>query len=151
MFFQAFLQAFQYNKSGDDIMNNELKTAACYIRVSTDKQEELSPASQLKEIRKWAKDNGYILTDDYIFMENEGISGRKADKRPEFQRMIATAKVSPRPFDTIIVWKFSRFARNQEESIVYKSLLKKKGVSVISISEPIIDDVFGSLIKRACY
>jgi len=61
MFFQAFLQAFQYNKSGDDIMNNELKTAACYIRVSTDKQEELSPASQLKEIRKWAKVNGYIL------------------------------------------------------------------------------------------
>lgn len=129
-------------------MNNELKTAACYIRVSTDKQEELSPASQLKEIRKWAKDNGYILTDDYIFMENEGISGRKADKRPEFQRMIATAKVSPRPFDTIIVWKFSRFARNQEESTFYKSLLRKKlGIDVVSISEPVIEGMFGRLIE----
>lgn len=129
-------------------MHKELKTAACYIRVSTDKQEELSPASQLKEIRKWAKDNGYILTDDYIFMENEGISGRKADKRLEFQRMIATAKVKPKPFDAIIVWKFSRFARNQEESTFYKGLLRKKlGIDVISISEPVIEGMFGRLIE----
>lgn len=129
-------------------MDKELKTAACYIRVSTDKQEELSPASQLKEIRKWAKDNGYILTNDYIFMENEGISGRKADKRMEFQRMIATAKITPKPFDAIIVWKFSRFARNQEESTFYKGLLRKKlGIDVISISEPVIDGMFGRLIE----
>ena len=26
------------------------------------------------------------------------------------------------PFSVILVWKFSRFARNQEESIVYKSM-----------------------------
>lgn len=129
-------------------MNKELKTAACYIRVSTDKQEELSPASQLKEIKKWAKDNGYILTDDYIFMENEGISGRKADKRMEFQRMIATAKLKPKPFDAIIVWKFSRFARNQEESTFYKGLLRKKlGIDVISISEPVLEGMFGRLIE----
>lgn len=129
-------------------MSMELKTAACYIRVSTDKQEELSPASQLKEIRKWAKDNGYILTDDYIFMENEGISGRKAGKRLEFQRMIATAKIKPKPFDAIIVWKFSRFARNQEESTFYKGLLRKKlGIDVISISEPVLEGMFGRLIE----
>ena len=129
-------------------MQKQLKTAACYIRVSTDKQEELSPASQLKEIKKWAKDNGYILTDDYIFMENEGISGRKAGNRLEFQRMIATAKIKPKPFDAIIVWKFSRFARNQEESTFYKGLLRKKlGIDVISISEPVLEGMFGRLIE----
>lgn len=129
-------------------MKKELKTAACYIRVSTDKQEELSPASQLKEIKKWAKDNGYILTNEYVFMENEGVSGRKADKRIEFQRMIATAKLKPKPFDAIIVWKFSRFARNQEESTFYKGLLRKKlGIDVISISEPVLEGMFGRLIE----
>ena len=129
-------------------MTTELKTAACYIRVSTDKQEELSPASQLKEIKKWAKDNNYILLSDYIFMENEGVSGRKADKRVEFQRMIATAKLKPKPFDAIIVWKFSRFARNQEESTFYKGLLRKKlGIDVISISEPVLEGMFGRLIE----
>ena len=37
-----------------------MKTAAAYIRVSTDDQVEYSPASQLEKIREYAKRNGYI-------------------------------------------------------------------------------------------
>ncbi len=63
--------------------------------------------------------------------------------------MIAMAKNDPTPFDTILVWKFSRFARNQEESIVYKSLLRKQcNIDVVSVSEPLIEGPFGSLIER---
>ena len=124
----------------------ELRYAYGYVRVSTDKQEELSPDSQEKLLRDYAKSNNIILLE--VFFEI-GISGRKADKRPEFQRMISLAKSSEHPVDVILVWKFSRFARNQEESIVYKSLLKKqRGIDVISISEPIMDGPFGSLIER---
>lgn len=129
-------------------MPKELKTAACYIRVSTNKQEELSPDSQLKEIKKYAKANGYILLSDYIFMEEEGVSGKRADNRREFQRMIATAKQKPKPFDVILVWKYSRFARNQDESTFYKGMLRKKcNVDVVSISEPIIEGMYGRLIE----
>ena len=128
-------------------MINSLKTACAYVRVSTDKQEELSPDAQKRLLIDYAKKNNMLITEDYIFVEN-GISGKKADKRPEFQKMIAMAKSKEHPFDVILVWKFSRFARNQEESIVYKSLLKKNNVDVISISEPLIDGPFGSLIER---
>lgn len=124
-----------------------MKTAAVYIRVSTDKQEELSPESQLDKAMEYAKNNDYYIPKEYVFMEL-GISGRKADKRPEFQRMIALAKSKEHPIDTILVWKFSRFARNQEESIVYKSMLKRDNVDVVSISEYISDDMFGKLIER---
>lgn len=124
-----------------------LKIGAAYIRVSDERQDEYSPDSQLKLIRKYAKSNNYIIPDDYIFYD-DGISAKSVKKRDAFNNMIALAKSDEKPFDSIFVWKFSRFARNQEESIVYKSLLKKKGVSVISISEPIVDDVFGSLIER---
>ena len=124
----------------------ELRYAYGYVRVSTDKQEELSPDSQEKLLRDYAKSNNIILLE--VFFEI-GISGRKADKRPEFQRMISLAKSSEHPVDVILVWKFSRFARNQEESIVYKSLLKKQhNVDVVSISEPLIEGPFGSLIER---
>lgn len=117
-----------------------------YVRVSTDKQEELSPDSQAKLLKEFAHKNGIIISQ--IFYEL-GVSGRKAEKRPEFQKMIAMAKSSDHPVDAILVWKFSRFARNQEESIVYKSLLKKKhNVEVISVSEPLVDGPFGSLIER---
>lgn len=117
-----------------------------YVRVSTDRQEELSPDSQEKLIRKYAEENHIILLS--VFYEL-GISGRKADKRPQFQKMISLAKSPDHPVDAIIVWKFSRFARNQEESIVYKSLLKKQhNVEVISVSEPLAEGPFGSLIER---
>ena len=110
-----------------------MKTACAYIRVSTDKQEELSPNAQKRLILDYCKKNNYKITDEYLFIEN-GISGKKAEKRPQFQKMIHMAKSKEHPFDIILVWKFSRFARNQEESIVYKSLLKKSNVEVISIS-----------------
>lgn len=124
-----------------------MKNGAIYIRVSTDRQEELSPDAQRRLILDYAKKNDIIISEDYIY--TEAISGRHADKRPQFQRMIATAKAEDHPIDVILVWKFSRFARNQEESIVYKSLLKKQcNVDVVSISEPLIDGPFGSLIER---
>lgn len=124
-----------------------LKTGAVYIRVSTNKQDELSPDAQERLILDYAKKNNIIVPEQYIYVEN-GISGKKADKRPKFQQMIALSKSKDHPIDTILVWKFSRFARNQEESIVYKSLLQKNNVDVISISEPLIDGPFGSLIER---
>ena len=124
-----------------------MKTGAAYIRVSTDDQVELSPDSQLKMIEKYAKDNDIILSKEYIYAD-EGISGRTVKKRPEFQRMIAVAKTKPKPFDVILVWKLSRFARNREDSIVYKSMLKKDcGIDVVSVSEPVGTDKTSILIE----
>lgn len=116
-----------------------MKTAAAYIRVSTEDQTEYSPDSQLKIIRAYAKEHDMILPDEFIYAD-EGISGRKADKRPAFQQMIGTAKMKPKPFDVVLLWKFSRFARNRLESMTYKSVLKKNGIDVVSISEPIGDE-----------
>ncbi len=128
-------------------MNTELKTAAAYIRVSTDNQTELSPDSQIKVVMQYAKQNGYIVPRQFVFRD-DGISGRYADKRPQFNLMIAQAKQKPSPFSAVLLWKFSRFARNQEESIFYKSMLRKNGIEVISVSEPMIDGPFGTLIER---
>lgn len=127
--------------------NSEIKTAAAYIRVSTDNQTELSPDSQIKIVKQYAKQHGYLIPKEFVFRD-DGISGRHADKRPQFNKMIAVAKQKPSPFCVVLLWKFSRFARNQEESIFYKSMLRKNNVEVISVSEPVIDGPFGSLIER---
>lgn len=123
-----------------------MKTGALYIRVSTEDQAELSPDAQKRLLLDYAKKNDIIVSKNFIF--SESVSGRHVQKRPEFQRMIATAKQPSHPIDVILVWKFSRFARNQEESIVYKSMLKKDRVDVVSVSEPLIEGPFGSLIER---
>lgn len=124
-----------------------LRIGAAYIRVSDERQDEYSPDSQLKKIREYAAKEGYLIPDEYVFYD-DGISGKSTKRRDDFNRMIAIAKEKTHPFDVIYVWKFSRFARNQEESMVYKNLLRKKGVTVVSVSEPIPEGHFGSLIER---
>ena len=46
-----------------------MKIGAAYIRVSTGDQIELSPDSQLKEIKKYAKNNDIILSKEFIFVD----------------------------------------------------------------------------------
>ena len=123
------------------------KIAATYIRVSDERQDEYSPDSQLKKNRECAAKDGYEIPDEYVFYD-DGISGRKSNNRGDFKRMIGMAKEKDHPFERIYVWKFSRFARNQEESLVYKNLLQKNGVSVVSTSQVIPEGPFGSLIER---
>lgn len=122
------------------------KLAAAYIRVSTEEQAEYSPDAQLAEIRKYAAAHGYLLPNEFVFVD-EGISGKHADKRPAFLRMIGTAKTKPKPFEAILLWKFSRFARSREDSIVYKSMLRRLGIEVVSISEPLADDKTSILME----
>lgn len=128
-----------------------MKIAAVYTRVSTDEQarDGYSLDAQLKAIKKYAQNNDILIDSKYIFSD-EGISGRKAEKRPAFMEMIKQAKSKPRKFDVILVHKFDRFSRNREDSVVYKSLLKKEyGIPVISISEPLDPDDKMSVIMEA--
>ena len=128
-------------------MDDLLKIGAAYIRVSDERQDEYSPDSQLKKIREYAAREGYQIPEEFVFYD-DGISGRDVKKRDDFNRMIAIAKEKTHPFDIIYVWKFSRFARSQEQAILFKNLLRKCGVSVVSVSEPLPEGPFGSLIER---
>jgi DNA invertase Pin-like site-specific DNA recombinase len=120
---------------------------AAYIRVSTSEQLEFSPSAQKNAIVMYANKNNISLPENNIFVD-EGISGRRADKRPAFMKMIKKAKQKPRPFDVILVHKFDRFARNREDSVVYKSLLKKDcGIKVISITEQLENDKFSIILE----
>lgn len=130
-------------KRGED-----MKTAAAYVRVSTDDQLEFSPDSQIKLIQDYAEKNDIVLLEEFIYMEDDGKSGKSIAKRDKFLELISAAKKKPKPFDMILVWKFSRFARNQEEAITLKSMLKKLDIEVVSISEPLPEGPFGELIER---
>lgn len=124
-----------------------MRAAAIYIRVSTDDQLEFSPGAQKRALTEYAQKNGYVIHEDAVFID-EGISGKKAEKRPAFMEMIKRAKTKPRPFDVILVHKFDRFARNREDSVVYKSLLRKEcGIQVISVTERIEDDKFSVILE----
>ena len=60
---------------------------------------------------------------------DEGISGTRADKRPQFKKMIKDC--SSGKIDIIITKSVSRFARNTVECLEYVRNLKAQGISVI--------------------
>lgn len=118
--------------------------AAIYARVSSERQDvDLSISAQLRALRDYALRNSYSIVREFI---DEAESGKTTD-RPAFRDMVSMARRATKPFDIILVWKYSRFARNREDSIVFKTMLRKAGVQVISITEPFEDTPTGRLLE----
>ena len=110
---------------------NELKRAVIYARVSSDKQDvDLSISAQMRALREYARNNGHEIVREFI---DEAETGRTT-ARPAFREMTSLARHPQKPFEIILVRKYSRFARSREDSIVYKAMLGKNGVQVISIN-----------------
>ncbi len=103
--------------------------AVIYARYSSDSQREESIEGQIRECTAFAEKNGITVLRHYI---DRAFSAR-TDKRPEFQEMIKDS--GKKLFDTVIVWKLDRFARNRYDSARYKAALKKNGVKVVSATE----------------
>ena len=121
-----------------------LPPAALYARVSSDRQDvDLSVAAQLRALRDYAKNNGYSIAREYV---DEAESGRIAD-RPQFRQMIDEGGKATAPFQVILVWKFSRFTRKREHAVAFKSMLRRKGIRVVSITEHPDDSPNGKLME----
>ncbi len=112
-----------------------------YARYSSDSQREESIEGQLRECKAFAEKNDIQIVETYI---DRALSAR-TDRRPDFQRMIGDS--AAKNFDTVIVWKLDRFARDKFDSAYYKRILKKNGAKVISATEAISDGAEGILLE----
>jgi len=113
----------------------EIPLRVCfYARVSTDKDEQINSLGNqvsyfeefIEKNKHWTFAGGYI---------DEGISGKNAEKRPQFLKMVGDAKA--RLFDLIITKEISRFSRSTLDSIKYTQELLRYGVGVLFQSDNI--------------
>ena len=122
----------------------DLTPVALYARVSSDRQDvDLSVAAQLRALRDYAEKHDHLVAREYV---DEAESGRIAD-RPQFQKMLDEAAKPEAPFKEILVWKFSRFTRKREHAVAFKSMLRRRGVRVVSITEQADDTPSGKLLE----
>ena len=112
-----------------------------YARFSSHSQTEQSIDGQLRECTEYAIKNGHTIVGEYI---DRAFSGT-TDIRPDFQRMIEDS--SKKFFNGVLVWKLDRFTRERHDSAVYKAVLRKNGVRVISVTENISDTPEGGLLE----
>ena len=67
--------------------------------------------------------------------------------RPQFQRVLDEATGPNASFREILVWKFSRFTRKREHAVAFKSMLRRRGIRVVSITEHADDSPTGKLME----
>lgn len=114
-----------------------------YARYSSGgNQTEQSIEGQLRDCEKYAKENNIEIVERYL---DSHISGKEAEKRLAFQRMIADS--DKHLFDVVIVWKTDRFARNRYDSARYKERLKRNGVTIRYAAESIPDTAEGIILE----
>lgn len=104
--------------------------ALAYARYSSDTQREESIEAQLSAIREYAAHHDIIIEKEYI---DRGISGRGAEDRQAFLDMVSDARKGD--VSLVLVHKSNRFARNREDSAIYKHKLKKWGVQVKAVAQ----------------
>jgi site-specific DNA recombinase len=114
---------------------SEARYAAIYARISTNKQSQLSPESQIRKCQEAAAARGFRVTDRHIYRD-DGISGVGAD-RPAFQRMMAAALTRPCPFDAIFVDDTSRLSRTTEDALSIFRALSFAGIQLVAVSQSI--------------
>ena len=107
---------------------------AAYCRVSTDSEEqETSYEAQCRHYTEFIEKNpDWELAGIYA---DEGISGTRAEKRPEFLKMIDACEKGQ--IDFVITKSISRWARNTLDSLNYIRKLKALGIAVLFEKENI--------------
>jgi len=112
------------------------KRTALYLRVSK-ADDSQSPTNQLEPLLKMAESLDLEVVAKYVDMASGGSANR-----PQFQQMLNDA--NKRKFDMILVWSMDRFSRSGIlSSMSYLEILKRAGVAIKSLQEPLIDTTIG--------
>lgn len=107
-----------------------VKNTVSYTRYSSYNQRETSIEAQDETIENYCKKLGINLVHKYCDRAHTGTT----EERPAFQQMMYDATNHP-DWDTILVFDFSRFAREHVEAAINKRQLRYHGIKVVSVTE----------------
>jgi site-specific DNA recombinase len=123
--------------------------AVIYLRVSSAQQVEkdnteegYSIPAQREACLRFVEQNEWDLAGEYV---DAGESARSVD-RPQLQRMLSELKDDP-TIRYVVVHKIDRMARNLEDHTAIRSLLKKAGAQLVSVTEGTGDTPSGRMIE----
>lgn len=104
-------------------------TAVIYARFSSDRQTEASIDAQVRACTEYADKRSIFIKSIY---KDEAVSGTTAN-RAAYQEMLADAFNGS--FDTILIHKYDRIARNLEEQVNLRKRLKQLNIRLIAVAQ----------------
>ncbi len=119
--------------------------AVIYCRVSTKEQvSNLSLPTQLRACHEYCDREGFEVAECF---EDAGESAKTTDRKA-FQRLLDYCRVNKGRVQYVVVYNLTRFSRNAYDHAVIRALLRRLGVSLRSVSEPISEDSVGKLTEN---
>lgn len=119
---------------------------AAYLRDSGGDDQDLSVPQQESVITQWCTNNDYILT--HIF-KDIARPGSTTIGREQFLAMVAHFREPSCQEQGIIIWKFSRFARDMDDAQFYKADLRRRGFTIHALEDTIPDGINGRFFESA--
>ncbi|NMC30714.1 MAG: recombinase family protein [Pelolinea sp.] len=119
-------------------------SVAAYLRDSGGDEQDLSVDQQRAEVEKWCTENRLTLSQVFTDVATPGSS---TIDRAGFQRMIHHFHEPNCQEKGIILWKFSRFARQIDDAQFYRADLRRRGYIVHSINDNIPDTIDGRIYE----
>jgi DNA invertase Pin-like site-specific DNA recombinase len=117
-----------------------------YLRVSGDEQADrgVPIAGQRQKAQDYADANQLVITRWFI---DEAKSGGSTVRRDQFNEMIDLSRTKPAPVHGILVWDLKRFARNLLDSQFHKADLRRRGYTLIFLSDDIPETDFAPVYE----
>lgn len=109
-----------------------MKNAVIYARYSSDKQSEESIDAQVRACKDYAAVKGYNVIEVYA---DEAVSGKgsKTASRAQYQKMLRDCRKGT--FETVLIHKYDRIARNVGEHVNLTAKLQEMGVELIATAQ----------------
>lgn len=118
-------------------------SVVAYLRDSGGDDQDLSTDQQEAAIRTWCDENHLVLTRVFSDMHRPGST---TVGRLEFERMINYFRGKP-PEAGLVLWAFSRFARDLNDAQFFKTEIRRNGYLVHSLKDNIPEGIWGGLIE----
>lgn len=131
---ELLLKKFAKGKQEEE-KSSELLNCVIYTRVSS--KEQMDTNQSLEWQKKYC--------DEYAIKNKLNVRGyfggtyesAKSDERQEFNRMLKFVKASREKISYILVYSLDRFSRTGDSAIYIASELKKVGINIMAVTQPI--------------
>jgi site-specific DNA recombinase len=116
-----------------------------YLRHSDPRQIHSVP-QQRAELVKRAEAEGWQVVEVFA---DEGKSGTTDAGRDQFLAMIDYCLDRHAAIDAVVLWEFSRWARNENDFAFYMAALERQGIAVVSMKDPMPEGPAAGIVKAA--
>jgi site-specific DNA recombinase len=117
------------------VTNSDSQNCVIYTRVSS--KEQMDTNQSLEWQKKYCDEYAHKNKLTIVGCFGGTYESAKSDERKEFNKMLKFVKASKQKISYILVYSLDRFSRTGDSAIYISSELKKTGVNILAVTQPI--------------